>query len=42
MIVGDAYGWLDGIAAKSNTGKIHATADCSGGCDGAAYTPSDK
>ena len=42
LIVGDAYGWLDGIAAKSNTSKIRPTADCSGGCDGAAYTPSDK
>lgn len=42
MIVGDAYGWLDGIVVKSNTAGIHATANCSGGCDGAAYTPSDK
>ena len=43
MIVGDAYGWFNGIAVKSNTAKIHPTADCSGGgCYGASYTPSDK
>ena len=42
MIVGDAYGWLDGIALKSNTAKIQSTADCSSGCQGAAFTPSDK
>ena len=42
MIVGDAYGWLDGITVKSNSAKIRTTPDCSGGCDGAAYTPSDK
>ncbi len=42
MIVGDAYGWLDGITVKSNTVKLRATAECSGGCHGAAFTPSDK
>lgn len=42
MILGDAYGWLDGIRVKSDKARIHATAECSGGCDGAAYTPSDK
>ena len=42
MIIGDAYGWLDGITVKSNTAKVIATADCSSGCQGAAFTPSDK
>ncbi|MFZ1016858.1 MAG: hypothetical protein WAN39_03205 [Candidatus Cybelea sp.] len=43
MIIGDAYGWLDAITVKTNTAKIHATAECAGGgCHGAAYTPSDK
>lgn len=42
MIVGDAYGWLDAITVKSNRVKLRATAECSGGCHGAAFTPSDK
>jgi hypothetical protein len=43
MIVGDAYGWFDSIRVKSNVAKIHATAECAGGgCQGAAFTPSDK
>lgn len=43
MIIGDAYGWLDEITAKTNTVKIRAAGEeCAGGCHGAAYTPSDK
>ncbi len=42
MIIGDAYGWVNGITVKSNANKMLPTFDCAGGCQGAAYTPSDK
>ena len=37
MIIGDAYGRLDEITAKTNTVKIRAAGEeCAGGCHGAA------
>ncbi|HEY2473242.1 MAG TPA: hypothetical protein VGI19_00430 [Candidatus Cybelea sp.] len=42
IIIGDGYGWLDGINAKTNAAKVRSTAVCADGCGGAAFTPSDK
>jgi hypothetical protein len=41
MAIGDAYGWLDSITS-GNKVKTAATINCSDGCEGAAFTPSDK
>lgn len=40
MLLGDAYGWLD--TATASGAQLHGTVDCSDGCDGAAFTPSNK
>ena len=41
--LGDAYGWIDaGRVHRMNQWRDVPTTSCAGGCEGFAFTPSDK
>jgi hypothetical protein len=42
LTFGDVYGWLDAGIIRANKWTVAPNANCYAGCDGAAYTPSDK
>jgi hypothetical protein len=42
MVIGDAYGWIDSGVTATNTWKTIANVNCSDGCFGATYQPSDR
>ncbi len=42
MALGDAYGWLDKITVSGDVNKAIASLNCTDGCFGTAYSPSDR
>ena len=40
--VGDAYGWIDSATVSTNSWKANANINCSDGCFGTTYQPSDR
>jgi hypothetical protein len=42
MAIGDAYGWIDTLPVPNGTGKAIPNINCTDGCFGTTYQPSDR